>query len=108
MATVQEYFEAKLSRYNIELSDVETEAALIEEGLDPTAYFTPGSTIQIKTAIVKVLPELLLKPDITEGGYSEKWDKGAVKLFYSLLCGELNLPDVFAVPEPSLRVIKRW
>jgi|SRR5215217_9701761 len=108
MATIQEYFEAKLLRYNIELSEVETEAALIEQGLDPTSYYTPGSTIQVKTAIVKILPELLLKPDITEGGYAEKWDKGAVKLFYSLLCAELGLPDVFAAPVPTLRVIKRW
>lgn len=108
MATIQEYFVAKLSRYNIELNDAEIQAALLDEGLVPSDEYTPGSAVAIKTAIVKLIPELLLKPDITEGGYSEKWDKGALKLFYSLLCKELGLPDILADPKPSLTFIRRW
>jgi len=76
---------------------------LANAGLVAADTYTSFHNVIIKTAFVSIIPELLLRPDITEGGYSEKYDKGAIKTFYSMLCGELGLVDVFAVSQPVVR-----
>ena len=99
MATIQEYIQAKLIRYRIALSDVEISALIIDQGLNPIDEYTLENSTSAKTVIVRVVPELLLRPDITEGGYSEKWDRDGILAYYSLLCKEIGLVDELnAVP----------
>jgi hypothetical protein len=103
MATIQDFVVAKLERYNIELTPVELEVMLTDANLVATDTYTSGHLVQIKTAFVSIIPELLLRPDITEGGYSEKYDKAAIRTFYSMLCREIGVPDVFEVGQPEIR-----
>ncbi len=102
MATIRETISATLSRYNIELSEAEIDAKLIDQDLTPTDPYSASASRSINLAIVSVIPELLLAPDITEGGYSIKFDRGAVMKFYSWLCSELGLEDKLN-PQPKIR-----
>jgi hypothetical protein len=103
MATIREYLKATLTRYNIDLSDAEVDAALIDQGLNPVNQYTADASRPTKLAIVEIIPGLLLSPDITEGGYAVKWDRGAVKAYYSLLCSQLGKPDLLSPAQPKIR-----
>lgn len=108
MATIREYIQAKLERYNIDLPEAELDALLIDSDLVGTDPYSTAAAKPIKLAIVKCIPELLLQPDITEGGYSRKLDKDAVIAFYSLLCKELGVENQLT-PKPTLKNISnRW
>lgn len=102
MATIQEITQARLSRYNIELSEVEIVGKLIDQGLIPTDAYTATASKHIDMVFVSVIPELLLAPDITEGGYSQKYDKAAIMAYYSLLCSQLGIPNKLN-PQPKIR-----
>lgn len=108
MATIREYIQAKLDRYNIELSEAEIDAILAYNDLVGPDTYSSSASRAVKLAIVKCIPELLLQPDITEGGFSRKFDKAAVIAYYSMLCKELGVEDQLT-PKPNLKNISnRW
>lgn len=109
MATIQEFIVAKLTRYNIELSDIELAAALTEQGLIASDEYSAAAARPLKLVIVALIPELLLMPDVTEGGYANKWDKVGIKAYYSLLCKELGIKDELAPARPIIsNASSRW
>lgn len=108
MATILEYIQAKLERYNIELTEAEIDAILADNELVGTDNYSSTVSTPIKLAIVKCIPELLLQPDITEGGFSRKFDKAAIISYYSMLCKELGVEDQLS-PKPTLKnASNRW
>lgn len=102
MATIREFIQAKLSRYNIDLSEAELDAAIQDQALTPTDPYAPEASKPTLKVIASVIPELLLAPDITEGGFSIKYDKGAVSAYYNLLCSQLGIPNQLN-PQPKIR-----
>lgn len=88
--TTSEFIQAKLASFNITLSDIEMEALLVDNGLTELSEYESKAA---KTALLNIIPELLLKPDISEGGFSIKWDKGAIEKYYALLCQELGVQN---------------
>ena len=108
MATVQEFIQSKLSRFGILLTDTEITILLTDNDLVGTDLYSSDKRIVLLTAVAGVIPELLLKPDITEGGYSEKWNRDGILAYYSLLCKELGI-DNLLIPNPTLTNISdRW
>lgn len=95
--TVAQYVNAKLARFRVPMSDDELQVLLEEHGLNATDMFTPILGTAVKTAIVSVIPELLIAPSISQGDYSIKFDVAGIKAYYSLLCRELGLPDLVNV-----------
>lgn len=93
MATIRETITSKLRRYNIELTEAEIDAELIAQGLTPEDEFSVSADKQIKLALVRMIPELLLSPDIQEGDLSIRFDRQAIMKYYSYLCKELGVPD---------------
>ena len=108
MATVQEFIQSKLSRFGILLTDTELTILLADNDLVGTDLYSSDKRIVLLTAVAGVIPELLLKPDITEGGYSEKWNRDGIMAYYSMLCKELGIDDLLN-PGPTLENISdRW
>lgn len=85
-----DFIQAKLASFNVELSDLELKALLVDNGINELDDY---ETKAAKKALVGIIPEILLKPDITEGGFSIKWDKGAIEKYYGMLCKELGLKN---------------
>jgi len=94
-----DFIQAKLASFNVELSDIELKALLVDNGISEADTY---ETKAAKTALVGIIPELLLKPDITEGGFSVKWDKGAIMNYYGLLCKELGLKNQL-IEQPKVK-----
>ena len=103
--TVSQFLTAKLSTLSIAIEAAEAAALLAEQGLSDTAEYGAGNAQAVKLAIATLLPTMLMKPDVSEGGYSEKWDKEAIKLYYSILCRELGIENVIeaAIPVPTVQ-----
>ena len=108
MATIQEVVESRLKRYYIELDAVGLDEMLANAGLVAADNYTSSHDVIIKTAFVSIIPELLLRPDITESGYSEKFDRTAIVTFYSMLCKELRLPDKLNVQPKTRNKSNKW
>jgi hypothetical protein len=108
MATIRGYISAKLERYHIDLSDAELDAILADNNLVGTDTYSSAASTSVKLAFVKCIPELLLQPDIAEGGFSRKFDKAAIMTYYSMLCKELGVEDQLN-PKPKLKnASNRW
>ena len=93
-----DFIQAKLASFNVELSDIEMAALLVDNGILESATY---ETKAAKIALVGIIPEILLKPDITEGGFSIKYDKAAILKYYSMLCKELGLKNAL-VEQPKV------
>lgn len=46
-----------------------------------------------KSMLVKVIPELLLRSDVVEGGYSIKHNRDGIQMYYNLLCSDLGIAN---------------
>lgn len=95
MVTVSEFLVKKLLTFNIQVDTAELAVSLEKRGLMEDAIYNLQTDALVKQVIVDLVPALLMLPDITEGGYSIKWDKAGIKAYYSYLCRELGVDDVF-------------
>ena len=103
--TSTEYIQAKLNQFGIELSSVELSALLIDNEIVETDDYNAKKA---KTAIASIIPEILAKPQISEGGYSIKYDSNSVLAYYNLLCSELGFENKLT-PQPKIRNLSnRW
>lgn len=96
MATVRGFIESKLAGFGIELSADELDVLLVDANVNGTDVYSAATALGTKTAIVKAIPELLVKADVTEGGFSVKWDKAGITTYYGMLCEELGLVNRLA------------
>lgn len=73
-------------------------------------FSEPADVVEVRKALYKEIPLLIagLK-DISEGGYSEKWNIQGIKDWYSVLSVELGLPNNLGPAKPKLKYVgNRW
>lgn len=108
MATIGDYIKSKFSKFRIELDNIELEILLTNSGLTADGVYTKEQYFQVESAIIGMIPELLLMPDKTTGDTSLKWDRNAIRAYYKLKCSELGLPDVLSVENSITDVSDLW
>lgn len=84
--TLSEAVKAKLDFFNCEYSEDFLNSIFITEGLEAEVTLSPSNKELLDKALYCVIPEILVKPSISEGGYSVKFDKDAIVKYYNLLC----------------------
>ncbi len=99
--TTKEYIIQQFGSFGIQLS----EAELVDlcNGKTDEPYLDNKKDMQI--AIVKYIPTLLLRPNVSENGFSISWDKKALRDFYSLRCKELGIKDKLTPQKPTVRFL---
>lgn len=96
-----EVITAKLHRFGVEMTSTEIEAVLA----DVSAGNGYNET-ETKEALLKVIPELLITPSVSEDGFSRKWDIEGLKAYVQMLAKELGKPNPLA---PKVKNISdRW
>lgn len=93
MATLKAVITAKLQRFGADISDAEMSAFLTDAGVDGDAEYTSNSQKTMKKALVRIIPEILAMPDVSEGGFSLKLDRNGLKAYLSTLSNELGVAD---------------
>lgn len=91
--TNKEYLTVVLGKFG--LSAAEIGFILTEADLSPDATVdTPEQKVLLKTAMYNQIPLMIAGlSDVSEGGYSVKWNIDGIKAWYSLLASELGLQD---------------
>ena len=103
--TVSEYIVSEFSEFGVKLSDNTLNALLIDNGIDSNTEYDP--TIA-KKVIAGYIPKLLLKPQMSEGDFSIKYDRDSIISYYNVICGELGIENKLN-PKPKIRnMSNRW
>lgn len=86
--TVREYILQVFSSFGIQLS--EAELVDICNGKEDDNYLDLKKEVQI--AVVKFIPNLLIRPNVSEGGVSLTYpQRESIKDYYYLKCSELGM-----------------
>jgi hypothetical protein len=93
--TIGDYIQAKLKRFNFSMSAEELEAFLVDQEMTASSQYTKELSNKTKIVMVAIIPELLLAPEIKQGDFSIKYNVDGIKTYYSMLCGQTGLPDIF-------------
>ncbi len=91
ISTNIEYITAKLARFGLTSDDIEM---IILDNADLSLDTISLNVSLCKLAIYNSFSSILPMQDVTEGGYSVRWNLEAVKLFYKTLCNEIGKPNV--------------
>lgn len=99
--TYKEYISKTLSRFQVTEDDVDL-LILNQAGIIPG----PDDEVNValaKKALALEFGSLIPLADITEGGYSIRWNWDAIKLWYHGLCRELGMEPVSEKVQPTVR-----
>lgn len=107
MATVKDYIETKLQRFNITISDIELAVSFAENGLSPNDLYTGANIIKVKKTFVSIIPELLLIAEVSEGDLTLKWNIEGIKAYYAMLCNELEIDDKLNIAVQTPKVYNK-
>lgn len=102
MASITAVITDSLNPFSIELSAVRLERLLVDADLDGSTVYTKDKAQAVKGVLVTVVSDLLAMPDVTEGGYSVKWDRTAVSIYLSQLRAELGITPVATNGTPTV------
>jgi hypothetical protein len=91
MATVAQVITDKLAGFSIEVSSAALAMLLVDNDLIEGDEYSKDNAPKVKSAMLGKLSELLAMPDVTEGGFSLKWDRSAVQAYCNQLRTDLGL-----------------
>jgi hypothetical protein len=89
--TAQEYIETKLKKFGVDFEQIEIKALFIEQSITPTLSIEDSASLKsVQKCLVSMLSEMLLMPNITEGGYSVSWNLDGLKAYLNELNTKLG------------------
>lgn len=97
--TAKEYIEIKLKKFGLDFDANEIKTLFVESGIDATLSVENSEGLfSAQKALVSICSELLLMPDITEGGYSIKINREGIQMYLNQLSEKLGL-SLIGVPK---------
>ena len=101
----REYIASRLKKFELDNDEIDlilVENNIVEDG-------SGVNVIEVKTAICKSLSVWLpIHSSISEGGVQKQWNTEALKLYYSALCNELGIDDIYSVTAKIRDASNRW
>lgn len=85
------YLKKLLNRFNV--SDDDIEILMINQNINGKEYVA-DDVDDLKMAVYHEFSRLLPLADISEGGFSVKWNTEAFRMWYSALANELAMDDI--------------
>lgn len=90
--TNKEYFQSKLRRLSITMSDADLDVFFASKQIDGAQdLIKPDDMDKFFTEIVL---ELLIVPDLSEDDYSIKYERKALESWYAMECSRLGIDDL--------------
>lgn len=83
--------EALESVVQVSVSDKTLEKAMIDNGINGAETYASSSSKSIDLAAIDVLNWVLATPDVSEGGYSVKYDRNAIRARVEALSAKLSI-----------------
>ncbi|HEY1055014.1 MAG TPA: DUF6706 family protein [Emticicia sp.] len=104
---LSDYIKSKLARYSVTISDNELAGLLLKSEIETGEEYSASTSQKADLALYAFIPELLLMPAISQGGFSIKYDREGILAYYRMLCSDLNLPDKTAATVPNVKDMSR-
>ena len=104
--TTKEYLVSKLRRFDVDEESIDI--LIFENNLNGEEQITEANELRkiICNGIAEWIP---LYSSITEGGVTKSWNFESLKLYYSLLCAELNIEDTLTKEQRVINnASNRW
>lgn len=102
MATVAEVIERKLAKLHIDLDQTQLDELEVDFDLNMGAAYSKANATQVKKALLQLISDLLAMPDVTEGGFSLKYNREGVSAYLSSLREELGITIVQTATVPTV------
>jgi hypothetical protein len=83
--------EALIAVIQVSVDDNSLIKALLDQGISDSSDYTSSESTQINKAAIDVLEGLLSRPNISDGGFSETFDRGAVQARLTALYKKVGL-----------------
>lgn len=82
--------------------------ALADRGIGEGDTYTSTLTESIDRAAIDILWGMLSMPDISEGGYSVRYDRTAIKARLLFLAGKYGVTEITAGLQPTISSPSVW
>jgi hypothetical protein len=83
--------EALIAVVQVSVDDNVLEKALLDQNLELDDEYDSGLATTINKAAIDVLEGLLSRPNVTEGGFSETFDRGAIQARLTVLYNKVGV-----------------
>ena len=106
---LSDYIKSKLARFNVTLSADELEGLLLKNSIATDTTYDASTSTDADKVMYGFIPELLVMPAISQGGYSIKFDREGILAYYRILCNDLGLADKTVTKQPKIKNLSnRW
>jgi hypothetical protein len=100
--------EALIGVLRVNVPDNTLEKALLDQGVTGASTYTANNLKSIDLAAIDVFVGLLSEPDVSEGGYSIRYDRDAVLKLVLYLAKKHNVTTVLDKFRPSVTSRNVW
>ncbi len=100
--------EALIAVLRVSVPDNTLEKALADQEVTAAGTYAKANAKSIDLCAIDVLTGLLSEPDISEGGYSIKYERDAVQQHLVILARKHNITEVLSQFKPSVNSKPVW
>lgn len=90
---VQDYIKDKFQSFGIQLSGAEILDLSLNNSFALTDDMSESNLEAVSIAMAGIMPTIMARPDVSEGGFSLRINKEALKSYYSFLCSKYNIEN---------------
>ena len=100
--------EALVATLQANVPDNSLEKALADRAVVSAAIYGPTQTAGVEQAAMDILWGVLTSADVSEGGYSVRYDRAAIKSRLIFLAKKYGAADILAGINPSVSSPRVW
>lgn len=100
--------EALVAVIRVNIPETSLEKSMLDRDIIPGDGYTKDNAEAIDLCAIELLAGLLAEPDVSEGGFSVKYDRSAVKERLLMLAKKRNATDILDQFRPSVTSRDVW
>jgi len=100
--------ESLIAALGMPADDMLVDKALIDNELTGTAAYTKDMALQVENAAIDILLSLKSQPDVSEGGFSVRYDRKAIDERIAFLAKKNGRDDIISANVPTVKGISPW
>jgi hypothetical protein len=100
--------DALIAELPFSVADNMLEKAMIDEAVTAGTAYQASAADGIDKCVVRILQRLLSEPDVSEGGFSQNFDRKAAEARLLYLARKHNLKEIVSSLTPSITSKSIW
>lgn len=100
--------EALVAALQVSVDDNTLEKALLDNDITGSAVYDKTKAADIDLCAINVLQSILATADVSEGGYSVRYDRTAIQARLQYLARLRGVTDMLNNMNPSVKAVSPW